>query len=138
MTGEAYEVLLVEDSAPDVRLMREAVREAGAPIALVHARDGIDALALLRERAGHTPARQPDLILLDLNMPRMNGRELLHVLAADPKLSGIPVVVLSSTRSSEDVRATLALGARAHVAKPSDVDALAAFVKTIRERWPRG
>lgn len=136
MTPDGYEVLLVEDGAPDVRLMREAVREAGAPFTLVHARDGVEALALLRARAKEGPARQPDLILLDLNMPRMNGREFLQALKADPHLSGLNVVVLSSTRSADDIDASLALGARAHMPKPNDLDSLTGFVKSIRERWP--
>lgn len=136
MTPDDYVILLIEDNTPDVRLMREAVRGSGEPITLVHARDGMDALALLRACAKDASARQPDLLLLDLNMPRMDGREFLQALRVDPDLRDLNVVVLSSTRNADDIQAVLALGARAHIAKPSDLDSLTGLVKSIRERWP--
>lgn len=134
---EEYEILLVEDSKPDIRLIREAFREAKRPVSLAVARDGKEALDLLARRKEARPVRLPDLVLLDLNMPRLNGREFLAIVRMDPVLKTVPVVILSSSGSADDVGASLALGAKAHVRKPTDLDDLTRVVLALPERWPK-
>lgn len=129
-------MLLVEDSAADVRLVREAVKESGGHITLSVARDGKDALDQLTARADKAAAL-PDLILLDLNMPRLDGREFLARIRVERRLRRLPIVVLTSSQGSDDRDASLKLGARDFVTKPHDLDDLVRFIEGIPSRWPR-
>jgi CheY-like chemotaxis protein len=128
------EILLVEDNAADVRLTIEAINDAKIPNHLVVARDGVEAMALLREGlAGVRPL--PDLVLLDLNLPKKDGRELLGEIKGDPCLAHIPVVVLTTSRATEDTLHSYQLHANAVITKPLDVDRFFDVVKAIEQFW---
>ena len=128
-------VLLVEDNEADVRLTREALREAGENVRLSAVGDGELALAYLRRQGGFTEAPRPDLVLLDLNLPRKNGLEVLAEVRADPGLAHIPVIVLTSSAASSDVREAYARGANAFVVKPLELDAFMHLIGGIRSFW---
>jgi two-component system, chemotaxis family, response regulator Rcp1 len=126
--GEVH-ILLVEDNPGDVRLVRESLRESGLPHRLTVATDGVEALERLRG------AERPDVILLDLNLPRKDGREVLAEVKADSGLRSIPVVVLSSSDAQDDVAAAYALHANCYVTKPVDLDQFLEVVATIQRFW---
>ena len=128
-------VLLVEDNEADVRLTREALREAGENVRLSAVGDGEQALAYLRREEGFEGASRPDLVLLDLNLPRKNGLEVLDEMRADEGLTRIPVIVLTSSAASQDVDACYARGANAFVVKPQDLDAFMELIAAIRNFW---
>ena len=128
-------VLLVEDNEADVRLTREALREAGEDVRLSAVGDGEQALAFLRREAGFTEAPRPDLVLLDLNLPRKNGTEVLTEMRADEQLARIPVIVLTSSAAQQDVDECYARGANAFVVKPHDLDAFMDLIGAIRSFW---
>ena len=128
-------VLLVEDNEADVRLTREALREPGPPVRLSYVADGEQALAFLRREEGYADAQRPDLVLLDLNLPRKNGLEVLDELRADPELASVPVVMLTSSAAEQDVRSCYALGARSYVVKPHELDAFMELIGAIRAFW---
>ena len=128
-------VLLVEDNEADVRLTREALREAGEDVRLSTVADGEQALAFLRREAGFAEAPRPDLVLLDLNLPRKNGLEVLAELRADERLACIPVIVLTSSAAQHDIDACYARGANAFVVKPQDLDAFMDLIGAIRSFW---
>ena len=128
-------VLLVEDNEADVRLTREALREAGDDVRLSTVGDGEQALAYLRRDGGFSEAPRPDLVLLDLNLPRKNGLEVLEELRADPSLAQIPVIVLTSSAAQSDVEAAYAGGANAFVVKPHELDAFMDLINAIRGFW---
>jgi chemotaxis family two-component system response regulator Rcp1 len=128
-------VLLVEDNEADVRLTREALREAGEKVRLSAVGDGEQALAFLRRQEGFADAPRPDLVLLDLNLPRKNGLEVLDELRADPSLVSMPVIVLTSSAARQDVEACYAHGANAFVVKPQDLDAFMDLIGAIRAFW---
>jgi CheY-like chemotaxis protein len=142
--GRPVEVLLVEDSAGDVRLTREALKEGQIPVNLSVAPDGEQALAFLRREGPHAAAPRPDLILLDLNLPRKGGREVLAEIKADPHLRRIPVVVLTTSQAEPDVRASYDLHANCYIIKPLDLDQFMHVVRSIEDFWltvvrlPRG
>ena len=119
-----YEVLLVEDDPGDVALITEAFAAHRLPSRLHTAGDGVDALTFLRREEPHAAAPRPDLILLDLNMPRMDGREMLSVVKNDPDLCTIPVVVFTTSDLPADVTTSYTRHANAYVTKPLDLDAL--------------
>jgi CheY-like chemotaxis protein len=125
-------ILVVDDSSADVRLLQEAVREQRLDADLTAVEDGEQALAHLR--SGNAP---PDLILLDLNLPRLDGREVLRILKRDPALLSIPVIVLSTSTSPADVRACYALHANAYLVKPMAIDDLSELVRAVRDFWLR-
>lgn len=127
-----YHIMVVDDAAGDVQLVKLAVAEAPYPCAVTAAGNGREALDLLRDEG--TPAR-PDLILLDLNMPQMNGKETLKELKADPQLATIPVVVLSTSAVERDVTASYALGASGYITKPMDMDEFFQAVRRVEEYW---
>ncbi|HEU4455698.1 MAG TPA: response regulator [Longimicrobium sp.] len=129
------EVLLVEDNPGDVRLTREALREGKVRNNLNVAADGIEALAYLRREGGYAGSVRPDLILLDLNLPRMDGREVLEVIKADPALRSIPVVVLTSSQAERDIVRAYDLRANCYVSKPVDFDQFIIVVKSIEDFW---
>ncbi|MDT4894676.1 MAG: hypothetical protein QOE97_3711 [Pseudonocardiales bacterium] len=131
--GTRLEVLLVEDDPGDVMLAREALRAGCLNAALDVVGDGVEALAYLRREDGYRDARRPDLILLDLNLPRMSGLELLAELKSDAELRRIPVVVLSTSVAAADVARSYDLHANVYVPKPVDFDAFADVVRRIDE-----
>jgi len=118
------EVLLVEDGPGDVRLTREAIRDAGAKLALHVANDGIEAMEFLERRGQFSAAPRPNLILLDLNLPRLDGREVLEAIKGDPALMNIPVVILTTSESETDVMQSYGLHANCFITKPTNVEAL--------------
>lgn len=127
-------ILLIEDNAPDVRLTTEALRHGGAHVDLTVARDGVEALDLLRPD-GMTRTALPDLILLDLNLPRRDGRDVLRAVKSDPALVHIPVIILTTSSADRDVLEGYRLGANAYVVKPVDLDRFFAVVETIHQFW---
>jgi CheY-like chemotaxis protein len=115
-------ILLVEDNAGDVRLTREALREADVSIEMTAVPDGEQALAFLRSEGAHAGAQRPDLILLDLNLPKKNGLEVLEEIKRDPELRRTPVIMLTTSSSSRDVAACYDRGVNCYVVKPLDLD----------------
>ena len=122
--GRPIEILLVEDSAGDVRLTREALKDAKVLNTLHVARDGAEAMDFLHRRDGYADAPRPDLILLDLNMPRMNGREALKAIKEDPEIAHIPVVVLTTSDAEKDILKSYSLHANCYITKPVDMEQL--------------
>ena len=133
--GPLIEILLIDDSPGDVRLMLEAFHEANKSLNITVATDGVEAMAFLRREGVHVDAPRPDLILLDLNMPRMDGREVLALLKSDEDLGKIPVLVLTTSDAERDIAECYALGANCYLAKPVQLEHLDALVKTINDFW---
>ena len=133
--GKPVQILLVDDDTVDVRLTREALQEGKVFVEIQSVYDGMEAMAYLRREAPYSQAVEPDLILLDLNMPRKDGREVLDELKSDPALRHIPVVILTTSRADQDVIQTYDLGANAYVVKPVDLDQLVTIVQKIEEFW---
>ena len=131
------EVLLVEDSPGDVRLTQEAFRTANPAIRLHVARDGDEALAFLFRRPPFESATRPDVILLDLNLPRMDGREVLAEVKTDPDLRDIPVIILTTSSAPKDVELAYERGANAFMRKPLGMDPLIEAATAIRDFWLR-
>jgi chemotaxis family two-component system response regulator Rcp1 len=131
VVGRTLGVLLVEDDPGDVVIAQEALRAGNLPTQLDVVSDGVEAMAFLRNEGGYADARRPDLILLDLNLPRMTGHEVLAELKADESLRRIPVVVLSTSVAAEDVARSYDLHANVYVAKPVDFDEFAGVIKQI-------
>lgn len=127
--GKPIEILLVEDNPADVRMTREALTEAGVWHRLYVVEDGIDAVAFLRQRGRFFAAPRPDVVLLDLNLPKKAGHEVLAEIKADKALEQIPVVVLTSSRAQRDVTLSHDLNADCFITKPSGLDA---FVREMR------
>ena len=127
------EILLVEDNAADVRLTVEALKDARVPNRLHVARDGVEALRMLKDETGATP--RPDLILLDLNLPRKDGREVLQEIKQDDTLRHIPVVILSTSQADQDVAESYRLRANAFVTKPAEIDQFFAAVRSLEQFW---
>jgi len=130
-----FEVLLVEDNPGDVLLTTEALEEAKLHINMSVVSDGVEALAFLYRRGPYAEAPRPDLMLLDLNMPRKDGREVLAEIKAAPDLRGIPVVVLTTSRAEQDIVRTYNLHANAYVTKPVDLEQFIAIVHAINQFW---
>lgn len=129
------EVLLVEDNMGDVLLIQEGMREIQSNAHLNIVRDGREALAFLHHQPPFTDPPNPDLILLDLNLPRMNGHEVLAQIRADERLKLIPVIVLTTSEAPEDVRRAYELHANSYVTKPADLDRLFATLAAIEAFW---
>lgn len=135
-TVKPIEILLVEDNPGDVRLTREALKEGKVLNNLHVAMDGVEALAFLqREGQEYADAVRPDIILLDLNLPRKDGRELLAEIKIDPDLRRIPVVVLTTSKAEEDILKTYDLHANCYITKPVDLDQFLTVVKSVEEFW---
>ena len=130
-----FEMLLVEDNPGDVRLVREALREGQMPCHLNVAKDGMEATEFLWRRGTHRDAPRPDLILLDLNLPGKNGREVLKELKADPELCSIPVAVFTSSTAPSDLNKAYQLHANCYIRKPSDLDEYMSIVRAIEYFW---
>jgi two-component system, chemotaxis family, response regulator Rcp1 len=133
--AKPIEILLVEDNPGDVRLTRESLHDAKVCNNMVVARDGLEALACLRRDGGYANATRPDLILLDLNLPRMNGFEVLDVIKEDPDLKRIPVVVLTTSQAEQDIIRSYNLYANAYVNKPVDLEQFIGVIKAIEGFW---
>jgi CheY-like chemotaxis protein len=135
MMSRPIEVLLVEDNPGDVRLTREALKEGKVNNNLHVAPDGVEALAFLRREGPHAGAVQPDLILLDLNLPRKGGREVLEEIKSDPALRHIPVVILTSSQAEQDIARAYDLHANCYISKPVDLDQFINVVRSIEDFW---
>lgn len=133
MTG--IDILLVEDSPGDVGLTKEALRESKVKNSLNVVSDGIEALAFLRKQGRYAGAPRPDLILLDLNLPRKDGREVLEEIKNDPRLKAIPVVVLTTSAAEQDIVRSYNLHANSYVTKPVDFDQFLRVVHVIEDFW---
>ena len=129
------EVLLVEDNPGDVRLTREALSEAHREVSLNVVNDGLDALRYLRREPPYASAPRPNLILLDLNLPKKDGREVLEEIKTDAELKEIPVVVMTTSDAQADIRRAYGLHANCYVTKPADFDAFVTLVKSIEQFW---
>ncbi len=130
-------ILLVEDNPADMRLVREAMNECATSAKLHWVADGDAALDYLHRRGVHTAAVPPDLVLLDLNLPGVSGKEVLCEIKRDPQLGSIPVVVLTSSAAREDVLDTYRAHGNAYMVKPTDFDAYVALVERIQTYWLR-
>jgi len=130
-----FTVLLVEDSPGDVRLTREAFKDAKMHINLHVASDGVEAMEFLRRNGEHTEAPRPDLILLDLNLPRKSGREVLEEVKQDTELKTIPVVILTTSGSEQDVLRSYMLHANCFISKPVDLAGFLKVVNSIDNFW---
>ena len=133
--GAPIEVLLVEDSPGDVRLTQEAFRDTNLAIHLHVASDGMEAMAFLRRQGVHSDAPRPDLILLDLNLPKMDGREVLAHIKDDSSLKMIPTVILTTSEAEVDIVKSYQLQANCYLCKPVQLDAFEALVKSINDFW---
>ena len=135
MSGRPIEILLVEDNSGDVRLTREALAEGHVRNNLSVAKDGAEALAMLRHEPEYGEAPRPDLVLLDLNLPKLDGRHVLAEMKNDPNLRRIPVVVLTTSKAEEDVLRSYDLHANSYITKPVDFDQFIKVVQSIQEFW---
>lgn len=129
------QILLVEDNPGDVRLTKEAFEHGRIENDLHVVTDGVDALEFLHQRGGYDDAPRPDLVLLDLNLPRKNGDEVLEELKADPDLRSIPVIVLTSSKAEEDIARSYDLHANAYLTKPVDPEEFIDTVRAFEEFW---
>ena len=134
-TGRIIEILLVEDNPGDVRLTREALREGKVLNNLNVATDGQEAMEFLRREGEFKDVPRPDLILLDLNLPKKDGREILAEIKADESLKRIPIVVLTTSQAEKDIIQTYNLGVNCYITKPVDLDQFIYVVKSIEEFW---
>jgi chemotaxis family two-component system response regulator Rcp1 len=129
------QVLLVEDSPGDVRLTREALRDANVDIQLHVATDGVEAQSFLRRDGANAAAPRPDLILLDLNLPRMGGREVLAWIKADPDLRTIPTIILTTSEAEADITTSYQLQANSYLSKPVQLDRFESLMRSINDFW---
>ena len=134
-TIRPIEILLVEDSPSDTELTLEALREAKVRNHLSHVEDGVEAMRFLRRQGQYAHAPRPDLIMLDLNLPRKDGREVLAELKTDEQLRTIPVVVLTTSRSEQDVLRAYHLHANCYITKPVDFEQFLEVVHSIESFW---
>jgi two-component system response regulator len=128
-------ILLVEDSPSDADLLLEVMEEAMIPTQLYVVEDGVEAIAFLRHQGQYTEMPRPDLILLDLNLPRKDGREVLAEVKTDPDLGTIPVVVLTTSAANEDIRRAYELHANCYITKPAGLDDFVQMVKVLEQFW---
>ena len=129
------EILLVEDNPGDVRLTRESFKEGRLRNNMSVAEDGIEAMAFLHREGKYTNAPRPDLILLDLNLPKKDGREVLAEIKKDPELKRIPVVILTSSEAEKDIMKTYDLHANCYITKPVDLDQFIKAMRLIEDFW---
>ncbi len=135
MNGRKIHILLVEDNPGDARLTLEALRQAGMPNRLSHVTNGVQALEFLRRVGAHAEATRPDLILLDLNLPCKDGREVLAEIKSDATLRRIPVVILTTSQADEDILRAYDLNANCYVSKPTDWEQFNRVIRCIDEFW---
>jgi CheY-like chemotaxis protein len=134
-SGRPIEILLVEDNPGDVRLTREALKEAKVRNNLSVAGDGVEAMAFLRREGIYSTAPRPDIVLLDLNLPRKDGRQVLAETKADADLRRIPVVILTTSKAEEDILKTYDLHANCFITKPVDFEQFIKVVQSIESFW---
>ncbi len=132
---ETIDILLVEDNPGDVRLTKEALKDAKVLNDVHVAKDGVEAIQFLHKEARFENVPTPDLILLDLNLPRKDGREVLAEVKADPKLKRIPIVILTTSKADEDIIKTYNLHANAYITKPVDLSRFVEIIHTLEEFW---
>ena len=134
-TLEDVQILLVEDSPGDVRLTQEAFRDANRSIRLHVAVDGVEAMAFLRREGVHVDAPRPDFILLDLNLPKMDGRQVLALIKQDDNLRTIPTVILTTSEEKADIAKSYQLQANCFLTKPVQLEAFESLVRSINDFW---
>ena len=129
------DLLLIEDNPSDIRLLTEVFKEAGVPTVMSVARDGEEAMMFLRRRGRFASAPRPALIVLDLNLPRKDGREVLAEIKQDPDLRSIPVVVLTTSSAQQDIQKSYDLHANCYIVKPMGLEEFAQIVRSIQDFW---
>ena len=132
---ETIDILLVEDNPGDVRLTKEALKDAKVMNEVYVVQDGVEAMKFLHRKNSYANLPMPDLILLDLNLPKKDGREVLAEIKKDPKLMHIPVVVLTTSKADEDIIRTYNLHANAYITKPVDLNRFIEIMHTLEEFW---
>ncbi len=135
MSNEPMSILLVEDDSADARLTIEAFKEAKVPNRLTVVEDGVEAISYLRREGGYADAPRPDIILLDLNMPRKDGREVLAEIKEDPDLRRIPAIILTTSRAERDIITIYNLHGNCYINKPVDLDRFLEVVRSIEDFW---
>jgi chemotaxis family two-component system response regulator Rcp1 len=134
----AHAILLVEDNPADIKITERALRESGFPVELLVVRDGQEAVEYLMRQGPHADSsdwRSPDLILLDLNLPRLTGRQVLERIRNTPELKAVPVIVLTTSRRQEDVQDMYAAGANTYIEKPQNFQRFVQVLQTIQSYW---
>lgn len=131
----ATDILLVEDNPADVRLTQEVMRQSGASINLHVARDGEEAMQFLRKEGPHAAAPRPHLVLLDLNLPRKDGRQVLKEIKEDTDLCTIPVIMLTTSKAEQDISTCYRLHANSYINKPVELDQFISLVRGIQDYW---
>lgn len=134
----AHAILLVEDNPADIKITERALRESGFAVELLVVRDGQEAIEYLMRQGEHAASsswRNPDLILLDLNLPRLTGREVLERIRATPALKAVPVIVLTTSRREEDVQEMYSAGANTYIEKPQNFQKFVQVLQTIQRYW---
>lgn len=129
------EILLVEDNIADIRLTREVLKDSKVRNNLHSVMDGVEALSFLNQKGRYENVPRPDLILLDLNLPKKDGREVLQEIKNDPELKRIPVVILTTSKAEQDILKSYNLHANCYITKPVDLDQFIIVVKSIEEFW---
>jgi CheY-like chemotaxis protein len=135
MIGKLCEILMVEDNAGDVRLTQEAFKTSKVHSVLSVVKDGVEAMAFLHRTGSYVNAQRPDLIFLDLNLPRKDGREVLAEIKGDAELRRIPVVVLTTSRADRDIITAYDLNANCYIVKPSDLDQFFEVIRSTEHFW---
>ncbi len=133
--SDAFDILLVEDNPGDARLAQEALKEGQMASRLKVVVDGVEAMSFLRREGSYSGAPRPHLVLLDLNLPRKDGRQVLAEMKADPELRRIPVVVLTTSQAEQDIMRSYDLHANCYITKPVDLDRFITVVRSIEEYW---
>jgi chemotaxis family two-component system response regulator Rcp1 len=128
-------IFLVEDNRGDIRLIQEALKSSAVPCDVIIARDGMEAMAYLKDRSGEINAQPPDLILLDLNLPKKDGREVLAEIKADEALKHIPIIVLTTSRNEEDILKSYDLHVNCYISKSRNLSQLFKIVRGIEAFW---
>lgn len=132
---KALDILLVEDNPSDARLLMEAFKECDMPANVFTVEDGVEAIKYLRKQNGYNEARRPCIVILDLNLPRKNGKEVLKEIKSDAILKTIPVVIFSTSTSPEDITSSYELSANSYISKPSDYPRLVEIIKSMKSFW---
>jgi len=135
MGGKKLEILMVEDNPGDVRLTQEAFRDANLNVRLHVAFDGVEAMAFLRHEETYAHVPRPDMILLDLNLPKMDGREVLERIKKDDDLKTIPTVILTTSEAESDILRSYQLQANCYLTKPIALESFLSLVKSVNEFW---
>ncbi len=135
VSSQPIEILMIEGNQGDVRLAQEAPRDAKVPNHMNSVKDGVEALAFLRREGSYHAMPRPDLILLDLNLPRKNGREVLAAIKDSDDLRRIPVVVLTTSQDERDILSAYNLHANCYIVKPVDLDQFIQIVQSIKDFW---